>query len=56
MTMTLFYGNYTYCATYAIFDSGIDVKEISKNKFEMLSSVPFGVVHEIGRASCRERV
>ncbi|GFI31442.1 MAG: hypothetical protein HFH50_08295 [Lachnospiraceae bacterium] len=45
MTMTLFYGNYTYCATYAIFDSGIDVKEISKNKFEMLSSVPFGVVH-----------
>lgn len=43
--MTLFYGNYTYCATYAVFDSGIDTKGISKNKFEMLSSVPFGIVH-----------
>lgn len=45
MNWTIFHGNYTYCATYSVFDSGMVVNEISKNRFEILSSVPFGVVH-----------
>lgn len=45
MIKTSFRGNYTYCGTYAVFDSGVDAGKIDKNRFEILTSVPFGVLH-----------
>lgn len=45
MGINKYCGNYTYCATYALFDSFLRKIELSKNQFEILTSVPFGVVH-----------
>ena len=38
-------GNYTYCGTYALFDCFLKQTNVSMNQFEILTSVPFGVVH-----------
>lgn len=39
-------GNYTYCATYAIFDCYFKQTGLSMDIFEILTSVPFGVGHQ----------
>ncbi|MCT4688881.1 hypothetical protein [Vallitalea sp.] len=40
-----YHGNYTYCGTYAIYDLIQSNLKISMNKFEIITSVPFGIVH-----------
>lgn len=40
-----YYGNYTYCGTYALYDLMQSNIKISMNKFEILTSVPFGISH-----------